>query len=135
MSMDEHEKIIFDVHGFATAVERDKDAIAALMKRLEEEIEAIPSKDAYILAKILDLDFVMNHDFRMMFLRACDYDPSMTAMMIVKHFEKKRKLFGEQTLGREIFQSVRFGCCTRFDNLRGQPSHMLSLSLLFLRRI
>jgi len=107
LSMDEHEKIIFDVHGFAKTAELDKEVICTLMKRLEEEIENMPSKEAYILAKILDLDYVMNHDFQLMFLRACDYDPSVTAIMIVKHFEEKRKLFGEQTLGREIFQSVR----------------------------
>jgi len=109
LSIVEHEKIIFDVHGFATASELDEEAISSLMKNLDEEIEKIPLKEAYELAKVQDVDFVTRHDFRMMFLRACDYDPAMTATMIVNHFEMKRELFGEQALGREIFQSVSAG--------------------------
>jgi len=106
LSIEEQEKIIFDVHGFATVSELDEEVISTLMKRLEEEIEKIPSKEAYELAKVHDLGFVTRHNFRMMFLRACDYDPAMTATMIVDHFEKKRELFGEKVLGREIYQSV-----------------------------
>jgi len=98
LSIEEQEKIVFDVHGFAMASELDEEATSSLMKSLEEEIEKIPSKEAYELAKVHDIDFVTRHDFRMMFLRACDYDPTMTATMIVTHFEKKRELFGDNVL-------------------------------------
>jgi len=116
LSIEEHEKIIFDVHGFATPSEPDEEAISSLMKRLDEELDKIRSKEAYELAKAQDVDFVTKHDFRMMFVRACDYDPALTATMIVNHFEKKRELFGEKVLGREIFLSVSAvdGC---FENI------------------
>lgn len=107
LSIEEQEKIIFDIHGIATVREEDDGVIRSSMTGLEKEIEKIASKEAYDFAMVLNRAYVMGHDFRMMFLRACNFNTTQAAMMIVNHFETKRELFGDDALGRDIWQSVR----------------------------
>ena len=106
LSVEEHEKIIFDVHGFSKPPEIDDAIIQSCMASLDKEIAKISSKRAYEVARDRNKEYVLDHDFRLMFLRACDFDPIRAATMIVKHFEKKRELFEDMVLARDIWQSV-----------------------------
>jgi len=56
----------------------------------------------YEIAEAIDLAYVSNRDFRMMFLRASRYDHQAAALQIIKYLELKRLLFGQEKLTRKI---------------------------------
>lgn len=108
LSIDEHEKIIFDIHGLSSSPEEDASRLESALKDLEAAISKIAQKDAYEHALFQNRQYVMDKDFRTMFLSALKFDVAGAAQMIVDHFEKKRELFGDDVLGRDIWQSVSF---------------------------
>jgi len=106
LSLDEQEKIIFDVHGIATMPHEYEDTANVSLKALEKEIDRISKKDAYNQALFLNPNFVKDPKFQLMFLRALEFNIEAAADMIVKHFDAKHELFGDgEILAREIRQS------------------------------
>lgn len=108
MSMDEHEKIILDMHG-VVSVEKDEDptTIERKLKELQLEVEATVQKDdAYLLAKEMNESYVTNRNFCLMFLRHEKFHVKSTAKLILQHFQVKQKLFGNgEILARDVRQS------------------------------
>lgn len=103
LSLDEHEKILFDVHGIAQNHDEDPDKIEESLKCLEEEIQKINEKEVYLEAKSMNPDYVSNRSFRLMFLRSEKYDPKVAAEVIVEHFYVKKLLFGGgEVLARNV---------------------------------
>lgn len=103
LSLVEHEKIMFDIHGIAQIDEEDPYNIDDMLAQIETEINKIKRKDAYNRAKYLDDDFVTNRSFRLRFLRCDRFDAKLAAQRIVRHFEVKQKLFGDgQVLARDV---------------------------------
>lgn len=106
LSIDEHEKIVFEVHGIVPQEDEDDCIVERKLKELEEELDLIERKGAYNLAVRLNPSYVHSRHFRLMFLRCQRFETTSAASMIVRHFEEKRRLFGDgEVLAREVRQS------------------------------
>ena len=80
----------------------EEDFVANCLKEMQMEIDHIPEKAAFNLALKRSPDYVNRRSFRLMFLRADQYDPKAAAVRIIRHFEEKQKLFGDELLGRDV---------------------------------
>jgi hypothetical protein len=106
LSLDEQEKILFDIHGINTIYPEDEETISSLLEELENEIEKIPQKEAYAQVLFMNESYVKDRNFKLLFLRALEFNATAAADMVVQHFEIKRQLFGDgEVLAREIHQS------------------------------
>jgi len=102
ITFDEQQSAINDIHGVSEAQE-DPRLVEQKLMDLEEEICKIKSKEAYLQAEAISPGFVQNTDFRLLFLRFNNmYNAKRAAARIVHHFEIKKRLFGEEKLGRDI---------------------------------
>jgi len=107
LSLDEQEKLVFDIHGLP-CVEGDSDKIERSLQALEKELELIPveKKEAFNHALYMNPDYVQNTSFRRLFLDSAEYDPAFAADQMVQHFAIKKKLFGDgDVLGRTLLLS------------------------------
>eukprot|EP00934_Nitzschia_sp_Nitz4_P002787 Nitzschia sp. Nitz4//scaffold376_size14603//12927//14524//NITZ4_008923-RA/size14603-augustus-gene-0.15-mRNA-1//1//CDS//3329549667//2777//frame0 len=107
MRMDEHEKIMFDVHGF-TQYQEDPKVVDSSVEELESELNKIDAeaKQAYLLAISKNEEYVRSRRFRLIFLRYSNFDVKAAAKKIQQHFEVKRELFGDgDILARDVRQS------------------------------
>ncbi len=106
LSLDEHEKILFEVHGIAPPDEEVPSMVEKKLEELDRQLNQAKGKGAYDLATGLNPSYVDSRQFRLMFLRCQRFDAHLAAEMIIKHFEEKRRLFGVgEILAREIRQS------------------------------
>eukprot|EP00934_Nitzschia_sp_Nitz4_P000272 Nitzschia sp. Nitz4//scaffold83_size84149//25433//27196//NITZ4_005169-RA/size84149-snap-gene-0.131-mRNA-1//-1//CDS//3329558932//272//frame0 len=106
LSLNEQEKILFDIHGVVEAEPEDPQVVETKLQELEVELSKIEDKPAYELAHQRNPQYVTNPAFRLMFLRREHFDVENSAKLMVQHFEVKRKLFGHgDVLGREVLQS------------------------------
>jgi hypothetical protein len=103
LSLDEHERILFDMHGLAKVDDEDPECLDAPLEELENELRRIPEKPAYDQALYINEEYVRCRKFRLMFLRAERFDVKLAAQNIVDHFQRKRDLFGTgEVLAREV---------------------------------
>lgn len=103
LSLDEHEKILFDVHGIARYYDEDPAKVERCLEDLEKELEEIKEKQAYLEAKATNSNYVTSQPFRLMFLRSERFDPRAAAESIVYHFSIKKRLFGGGAIqGRNV---------------------------------
>lgn len=107
LSMQEHEEIAFDVHGFCNFDDEDAATVNLRLLELETELQGIKdNKEAYTLARNMNEKYVTDRDFCIMFLRREKFNVKAAAALLVHHFQVKRQLFGEgDILGRDIRQS------------------------------
>ena len=108
ITLDEHERILFDVHGLTRCtLEDDPEALEARLKDLDKELENIAKgREAYDEVRAKNPAFVDSRRFRLLFLRSEAYDATAAAEMIISHFDVKKKLFGEgEILWRDVRQS------------------------------
>ena len=104
LSLDEHEKVLFDLHGLSGVVEEDPENTPTKLKELEAALDNTPENEAYLEAKRLNPDYVRSK--YLMYLRSELFDVPLTAEKIAQHFEMKRKYFGGgEILARNIRQS------------------------------
>ncbi|CAB9531222.1 Transfer protein (Partial), partial [Seminavis robusta] len=105
LSFEEKERNTFDLYGMAHE-SKDPEDVDALLEQMELEIRKITRRKAYEKAKYLNEEYVMDKDFRLMFLRSDDFDAKSSAQRIVKHFDVKRELFGDgPPLARNLLTS------------------------------
>lgn len=103
LSIVEHEKAMFDLHGISHVQDEDPSFISEKLCDMEKWICKIRKKKAYDRAKYMNEGYVNNQDFRLMFLRADTFDAKLSAQRMVRHFEVKQHLFGHgEVLGREV---------------------------------
>lgn len=108
LSLDEHEKILFDVHGIARTEEFDDETLEQHLKKLDVEINKIKRKkrEAYEQAKFINRGYVLDPRFRLMFLRAEFFNAKAAANTIITHFDIKQRVFGSgEILGRDVRMS------------------------------
>lgn len=106
LSLEEHEKALFDVHGISGAPEESDELLEQKLLEFDVEISKIKHKDAYNIAKSLGPDYVDSRELRLMFLRSELFEATAAAEKLVLHFERKRELFGQgDVLGRDVRQS------------------------------
>ena len=106
LSLDELEKVAFDVHGISSFPDELESTVNTKLEELDQALNQIEHKEAYDLAAGLNPFYVNSQHFRLMFLRSHLFDTQAAAEMIVHHFEEKRRLFGDgEILARDVRQS------------------------------
>jgi len=107
LSLQEKEKILFDVHGLPLIDQEDPANIDDLLDEIECSLHKIRRKRSYDKAKsILDGRLVKDRSLRLMFLRCDRFLTKVAAQRIVRHFDVKEDLFGDgEVLGRDVSQS------------------------------
>lgn len=104
LSLMEHEKVLFDMHGLPLVDQEDPEDIDDLLEDIERRIKRIRRKRSYDKAKAMDGGrLVKDRSFRLMFLRCDRFESKVAAQRIVRHFEVKEELFGDgEVLGRDV---------------------------------
>ena len=108
LSIDERTKVLEEVHGVLVPVIETPEMITEKLQLLDKEINKIrgsKKKSAYDIAMFMNPSYVTNRSFRLMFLRSTtNYNPTLAAQKLVKHFEYKLELFGINKLTKNITQ-------------------------------
>jgi hypothetical protein len=102
LSITERERVLFDLHGVSVAFEETPEMIACRLAELEMKISMIKKKPAYATAKAKNPEYVGNRNLRLKFLRAESFDSQRAADRLVRFFESKLELFGEDKLAKDI---------------------------------
>ena len=102
LSVCERDQILDDVHGVAGVIEETPEFVEDCLAQLETSIVNIPHKPEYDLAMCLDAEYVLDRKFRIMFLRSERFDASKAAKRMIDHFHEKNRLFGTESLCRDI---------------------------------
>lgn len=106
LSFKEREQVYDDIHGVSAGL-ADKETpefIAKAIERLNAEIGQLPRTKRPTLDKAIFLKPSIETDmkFKLMFLRADEYDAFKAARRLAKYFEDKQSLFGEDKLVKKI---------------------------------
>lgn len=105
LSLEEREKSYEDVHGVSHPIPETPDFVQESLRDMQSKLEMIEPKEAYERAKIMSEEYVMNEAFRIGFLRAEVFDANGAAHRMVRHFEIKSELFGNDKLVEPILQT------------------------------
>ena len=102
LSVEERTMALNDIHGVSELNEEEDLFLEAKLEEMESQLENFPRKQAYDIAMRLNPGYVLNRDFRLIFLRSVEFDAALAAKRIVNHFECKLDMFGIEPLGRDI---------------------------------
>lgn len=102
LSSAEREKAMDDVHGISSETKEDPGFIKSCLKEMQEHLNKMKAGTSYELAESLSPEYVHDSDFRLMFIRADFYVTKAAAERMIKFFDFKKRLFGEDKLSREI---------------------------------
>jgi hypothetical protein len=115
LSVQERDNILYDIHGVkydttdANAPNDELDETPARLARALAELDALwrsqvqkEANTSLRLAVLQYQDRVSSTKFRLMFLRADDFDVPKTMQRIINHFDQQRYLFGEPKVGKKI---------------------------------
>jgi hypothetical protein len=80
----------------------DPASVDLWLRILDMNLNAIKRGTVYEVAEAMNRSHVMSRGFRMMFLRANEYDPDAAAKNIIQFLEIKRSLFGQDKLVTKI---------------------------------
>jgi hypothetical protein len=98
------EQAYYDVHGIATEIEETPSFIESNLAELDRQVRNRNDNQAYLLAEEMNLDYVRDRDFRLMFLRSDRFNIKGAALRLVRHFQVKLELFGKEKLALDITQ-------------------------------
>ena len=104
LSMQDLEKVYSDVHCLSSEVPESPELVRECLRQLDHELQKIPEKTAFDLARSMNFNYVDNVKFRLQFLRADRMNPARAAERLVRHFQAKLELFGMSMLARDITQ-------------------------------
>ena len=110
LTLQEREKVYEDIHGVSEIIEETSDLIGQSLVDLDNELLSLNSNNnnnkeemfAYNKALAMSKDYVTDSTFRLSFLRAERFNCNKAASRIVRHFELKLKVFGEEKLTKPI---------------------------------
>ena len=110
LSLEEHEQIVFAVHGFPRCTLEDDDSMAmeGRLQDLAMELENSKHQDreVYDRVRARNPGYVESTSFRLSFLRSESYDAKATSDKIINHFKMKKELFGDdEILWRDVRQA------------------------------
>jgi hypothetical protein len=98
LPMPTQEKVGQDLYGFSECVSIE----TVHFENLANEIDKVPIKRAYERAFAISPEYVSNQPFRLMFLRATRGNAKAAAKRMIRHFDTKIYLFGEEKLVKDI---------------------------------
>jgi hypothetical protein len=104
LTVQEREKVFDDIHGVAQAHEETPEFTNFCTQQLDEEISDLSRTRRKELDRAFFLrpSFRMDIKFKLMFLRADNYDAKKAASRMANFFVYKQYLFGEDKLGKTI---------------------------------
>lgn len=102
LSLAKREEALHDVHGVGDILEETETLRRMKLIELETEIRKIVAKPAYELAWSMSIEYVTRVEFRLKFLRAENFETTKAAIRMVRYFEEKLVLFGQEKLVRDI---------------------------------
>ena len=100
LSLKEREQVYFDVHGVSDSVNEEPGFVDRCLDSLEAYTDGFSGAYAFALSQ--NEDYVKNREFRLMFLRAENFDVHRAADRLKMFFEEKLKLFGPEKLAKDI---------------------------------
>jgi hypothetical protein len=102
LSMKGREDALHDVHGIVEAGYESPEQIAQGLYDLDAELMQLKEGTAYEKAVSMSKEYVINRLFQLTFLRADNFNAISAARRMVRYFEEKRTLFGEEKLTKDI---------------------------------
>jgi hypothetical protein len=103
MSFDERERVSEEVHGVAKTPEETPEFVKAAMEAFDRAIEVVPKYKRQAMEKAFFLrpSFATDVQFKLLFFRADDFDPTDAVTRMIAYFETKRLLFGDDKLAKK----------------------------------
>jgi hypothetical protein len=105
LSVEEREQVYEEIHGVVQLKEETEDFLDEQLEALDRELREISSKPAYELAERSNKAYVLDRKFRLMFLRAEQFNAPKAASRLVRFMEEKLELFGKDLLARPVYYS------------------------------
>ena len=109
LTMEERQQVMNDIHCVSEPfpeppefVDEKISELSALLKGGSTEGDKKNLRQAYEMAVEQDPEYVEGRSFLLQFLRAGSFDPENAAQRILKHFEQKLTLFGQDKLTKTI---------------------------------
>ena len=103
LSITEKRVLEEEVNGANISVyDETEEFVKQSIKDMDEEIRKIRLRSCFDRAKFLAPHLVNDTDFRLMFLRATTFNPRRAAQLIVRFYDFKVKLFGDDKLIKKI---------------------------------
>lgn len=102
LTLEEREETQEVIHGVMEEIIEDTAEIDNALQDLNGHLSFIKRGSMYEMAESMDPKYVNSRAFRMMFLRANEYDPKASAEQMIKFFELKHHLFGVGKLTKDI---------------------------------
>ena len=91
------------LHGVDPRIQEDETTLNSLLQDLDHFLSlANERRMLYETAQGMSPEYVNARHFRVMFLRANDYDPKAAADQMLRFFESKHQLFGPEKLVKDI---------------------------------
>jgi hypothetical protein len=104
LSVKEREQCLHDIHGVADVIQESPELLSTSLLKLQAALERKRTK-TYSLAELEPESYVHTRPFRLMFLRADDFDVEEAADRMLQHLENKLELFGPSRLCQKITQA------------------------------
>ena len=102
LSTQERTRTYEELHGVNDCVEETPVFLQNSLRQLDEALLRITVKPAYEIAMRQSPNFVMDAQFKLMFLRADGFHPEKAATRLVAYFEGKLQYFGESLLTKRV---------------------------------
>eukprot|EP00934_Nitzschia_sp_Nitz4_P007836 Nitzschia sp. Nitz4//scaffold22_size323478//275928//277448//NITZ4_000580-RA/size323478-processed-gene-0.485-mRNA-1//-1//CDS//3329543156//7826//frame0 len=104
LSLGEREKTYEELHGVDDIIDEAPDFVAERLASMQHEIDRIPEKAAYDIARKLPggWEYLHDPDVLLMYLRAEYFHPRKAAIRMIGYLECKLSYFGESCLIRNI---------------------------------
>eukprot|EP00538_Stauroneis_constricta_P002390 CAMPEP_0119556536 /NCGR_PEP_ID=MMETSP1352-20130426/8448_1 /TAXON_ID=265584 /ORGANISM="Stauroneis constricta, Strain CCMP1120" /LENGTH=489 /DNA_ID=CAMNT_0007603505 /DNA_START=32 /DNA_END=1501 /DNA_ORIENTATION=- len=116
LSMQERETVYEDIHGVSKEASESAELVKSCLEQFEAELVGIRKKHGYDKAIFVNPKYVRDERFRLMFLRADNFNVAKSARRIINHFDEKYKLFGYNRIGKRI----------RWDDLDEDDRHSVN---------
>lgn len=142
LSFEEREKALNDVHGVPDPSEEKPEVIESCLSEMQMRLTIIKGNTMYEVAERMSPEYVMDTDFRLLFLRSAMYNPVSAADKMIQFFEIKQQLFGNDKLCQDIslddfddddMEALRYGY-GQISPLRDMSGRPIVVFLQSLRR-
>lgn len=102
LSFDELQREQEELHGITVSNSTEEEAIDGMLMALERILNRLKPGTKFESAQRIDSAYVARREFRLMFLGGNRYDPKAAAEQLIRHFEIKFQLFGDNLLTKDI---------------------------------
>jgi hypothetical protein len=102
LSVNQRDFMLDEIHGVADTITESPSFVSQSLANLEKELAKVRKQSMYNRALFLAPRHVKDKKLRLKFLRAEYFDAAKAAQRMIRHFEKKRELWGDSKLGKTI---------------------------------